>query len=254
MNPFVYETAAERYAHGRPEYHELIIEKIRSTFEVDEMFARALDVGCGTGMSSRALRAIADRVDGLDSSAAMLAQAEPLDGVYYHVGEAEELPFSSGSFEIATVSSAFHWFDRGQFLVESKRVLRPPAYLVVYENSFPGVMESNAEFTSWQQSYYDRFPRPPRDRSPFTDDDALAAGFEFVSRETYTNMIEFTPTELSLYLSSQSNAIEAIERGSTSVDELRSWIEAEVTPFFGPQTRARFEFRGHLWCLKRVEQ
>lgn len=51
-------------------------------------FSRALDLGCGTGLAAPLLAAVADRVEGVDLSPAMLGQAEQL-GLYacLHAGE-----------------------------------------------------------------------------------------------------------------------------------------------------------------------
>lgn len=251
MKPFDFPSAAARYAEGRPDFHSLIADKIRKFLRIDGCVSHALDVGCGTGLSSRALRAIADRVDGVDCSAAMLFRATPMEGVTYHVADAEHLPFEDGAFDLITVSCAFHWLDRGKFLAEARRVLRDGGHLVIYDNTFPGEMQENPEFREWQQEHYARYPRTHRDTSPFGPDEAGAAGFDYLQREEYTNDVTMTPQQLALYLSSQSNAIEAVEKGSQSAEEFLTSVEAGVRPYFGGKERATFKFAGYVAYLKK---
>jgi SAM-dependent methyltransferase len=69
-NYFAHESAADRYAQGRPYYHPLVIERLVKFTRIAR-FAHALDVACGAGQSTRALAAVADRVDAIDVSAPM---------------------------------------------------------------------------------------------------------------------------------------------------------------------------------------
>ena len=250
-NPFDRESVAARYADGRPRHHAEIIARIKALLSVTGKLGRALDVGCGTGLSTQALLEVADRVDGIDSSEAMVAAAEASEELRYSVASAEALPYPDACFDLITVSSALHWFDRDRFLAEAARVLRDGARLVIYENGFPGVMLSNPDFQAWARDYYSRFPGPPRDRSPLTDDAAADYGMQFVARRQYSNVVEFSLPELSLYLSTQTNAIEAIENGTHTVDSLRRLTEQEAAEFFPKEAVAPFEFAGFIWVLQK---
>ncbi len=236
---------------GRGFFHSLIVQKIQDKFQLEYSLPRAVDVGCGTGKSTRALKSLAQRVDGIDSSAAMLEFAEAVPDVYYHCASAEEMPFEDATVNLITASSALHWFDRRRFLQEVHRILVPGGYFVVYENGFPGRMIGNDRFHEWQQRLYQRFPRTPRDNRPFTEDDALEFGLEFNGRENYQNVVDFSLEELSLYLSTQSNAVESIERGSLSAEQFRKLVERECAEFL-TAGRASFEFAGFVWYLRKV--
>jgi SAM-dependent methyltransferase len=181
----------------------------------------------------------------------MIACAEPAAGVSYLCGSAEDMPVDSGIFDLVTVSSAFHWFNRTRFLNEASRVLTPGGHLIIYENAFGGEMPGQPEFRAWQQARYARYPRTARDTTPFTDEEAARHGLRFLIRERYANTIEFTPVDLSLYLSTQTNAIEAIEHGESTVAEFRAVVEREVAPFF-PSGVATVVFEGFIWCLQKA--
>jgi ubiquinone/menaquinone biosynthesis C-methylase UbiE len=140
MGHFSHGDAAERYARGRPYFHPLVVRKIATFLGLEEPVSAALDVACGTGLSTITLTEVALRVVGTDPSVEMLARAARAEGVEYVEAPAEDLPFPEGTFDLATVSSSFHWFDRARFLAEARRVLRSEGWLVVYDNAFRGEM------------------------------------------------------------------------------------------------------------------
>src|SRR4051812_13216158 len=107
-NFFSPRSAAHRYIKGRPYFHPQAIARIRSFLSLEEPLARALDVGCGTGLSTVALKSIARHVTGADASMEMVALAAREYGVEYCVARAEELPFKEGALDAITLSSAFH--------------------------------------------------------------------------------------------------------------------------------------------------
>ena len=63
------ERLAAAYAADRPPVHEHILRSARLVGQAD----RALDVGCGAGLSTAALAPLARRVSGLEPIPAMLA-------------------------------------------------------------------------------------------------------------------------------------------------------------------------------------
>src|SRR5688500_15922714 len=115
MNFFVYKTVAERYSQYRPYFHPLVIEKITAYLNIQKPLAFALDVGCGSGQSTIALKEIADLVVGADISAEMLDFAEKNSGIQYIQAAAEKLPLKGTSSDLLTTSMAYHWFDPDQF-------------------------------------------------------------------------------------------------------------------------------------------
>ena len=79
---------------------------------MNEPVERSLDVGCGTGLSTIALREISRRVVGVDSSAEMIALAPRHAGIEFEIADAEHLSFEDHYFDLVTVSQAIHWFSR----------------------------------------------------------------------------------------------------------------------------------------------
>ncbi|MES2462355.1 MAG: class I SAM-dependent methyltransferase [Armatimonadota bacterium] len=250
QNYFSYETAAQRYARSRPYFHPLVIEKIRAYLQLEAPLSKALDVACGTGQSAHALTAIARKVIGTDLSPEMLAQALPHPQIEYLQSAAEAIPFPDASFDLITVSLAFHWFDRSRFFAEVNRLLQPGAWLVIYNNYFSGVMQNNPGFQKWNnERYLSRFPTPARHNQPVSDRDVEKYGLRFAQRETFANDVRFSAAELSAYLMTQSNVIAAVEQGTSTSEEVYQWLFDELHLIMGGQ-QGVFPFGGYIWFLQ----
>ena len=94
--------------------------------------ARVLDLGTGTGVAAQtvARRFEGAQVTGVDLSPAMVAQAdaqlppELADRVGFQVGDASELPFDDGAFDLVTLANMIPFFD------ELARVTAPAGAIV----------------------------------------------------------------------------------------------------------------------------
>lgn len=87
--------------------------------------ATVLEVGCGTGHFSRWLDAQGLAAVGLDLSAAMLVEAQALDGVPLVQGDALRLPFADGAFDLGAFVTTLEFLEwPRQALAEALRVAR----------------------------------------------------------------------------------------------------------------------------------
>ena len=204
-------------------------------------------------MSCIALKRIAVKIVGTDVSAAMLGQAERDERIDYLVSPAEVLPLADQSFDLLTVSSAFHWFERSAFLAEARRVLRPRGWLVIYDNFFSANLQGDPGFKPWfASSYLPRFPTPPRNNQPLDGRSAKQAGFELLKQDKYANVVYFDREQLVDYLLTQTNVIAAIERGERTLNDARACLTAEVSPYFTSAEPEAFDFGGPITYLRRV--
>ncbi len=252
MNFFNPKSAAARYTKGRPYFHPLVIERIRAFLSIKQALPHALDVGCGTGLSTAALKEIALRVVGVDASMEMVALAAREHAVEYCVARAEQLPFKENGFDLITLSSAFHWLDRDRFLKEAGKLLRPAGWLIVYDNFFQGQMQENAEFNSWyRESYLSKYPPPPRTWPAFTAEDCADRGFSLLGKEQFQNERNFSVEALVDYLVTQSNVIAAVEYGDEEIEDVRDRLTENVKPLFGDLKQASFRFQGPIWYLEK---
>lgn len=226
---FLTGSAAERYAAGRPYLHPRIVERITRGTGVAR-FGTVLDVGCGTGQSTRAIAEVADEVVGVDLSEEMLRCAEPHERVRYLAARAESLPVTPKTFDLVTVGLAFHWFDRERFLAEVSRVLVPGGWLAIYNNWFTGRVAGVPELEAWSREVYlARYPSPPRRSTPLETETLARAGFFEQSHERFELAVPMETASLVAFLLSQSNVAAAIERGET-VSEIGMWLSGEIGP------------------------
>ena len=101
---------------------------------------RVLDVGAGTGIVARraaSLVGAAGHVAALDASGEMLTVARAAANreglaIDWHEGQAEQLPFQDGSFDLVVCQYALMFFsDVPAALAEMRRVLRPAGRLAL---------------------------------------------------------------------------------------------------------------------------
>lgn len=91
-----------------------------------------LDLGCGTGISSRQLAKIGT-VIGCDPDPKMLraAKSHRNSGVKKYIqASADNLPFADATFDLIGAFQAFHWFDDKKSIAEIRRVLKPGGLFV----------------------------------------------------------------------------------------------------------------------------
>jgi ubiquinone/menaquinone biosynthesis C-methylase UbiE len=253
VNYFAHSTAAERYARDRPRFHSLVIERIRAFLKLASPVSVALDVGCGTGHSTLALTEIAESIIATDISPAMLARAPAHPRIRYLQAPAEHLPVGTRSVDLITVTLAFHWFDRPRFLAEVRRVLREDGTLVISSHRFHFRMLENPEINQWfEDHYFPKYPTPPRNNDPLTDEAAQESGLRFAGRDRYTHELTMSPDQLARNLVTHSNVIAAVEQGNQSLEDVYQWLVESVTPFF-PAATGTFVFGGEIWYLQLSE-
>jgi SAM-dependent methyltransferase len=235
-NPFA--AAADRYAEGRPHHHARTLRRALA----GRAPRTALDVACGTGLSTRGLAELAIAAVGVDVAPVMVARARADTGLPYAVAAAEALPLATGAVDLVTVGSGVHWFDQQRFAAEAARVLRPGGALLLYEHAGPALPDPG--FVDWLRgTYLRRFPSPPRG--------ALAADFPaagvFVPEraEGWSDEVAMTRAGFAAYLATQSNV------GGEPRERIRAWFDAELAPFFGGGEPRPVRFRASYQLLRR---
>ena len=97
---------------------------------------RALDSGCGTGALAFALAPLVGEVVGVDVNADYLEAARALapENVQFVEGDATELPFDYGSFDIAGCMRLLHHVRRWELVMsELARVTRPGGRVLIMD-------------------------------------------------------------------------------------------------------------------------
>jgi SAM-dependent methyltransferase len=123
-------TNAERYDRARPRYPEALIERIVAACPGPDV----LDVGCGTGISARQLRAAGARVLGLDPDARMAELARGT-GLEVEVSTVEDWDPAGRRFDGVTAAQSWHWIDPVAGAAKAAEVLRPGGLLALIWNA-----------------------------------------------------------------------------------------------------------------------
>lgn len=250
-NPFSSAEMAAGYATARPPVHPRVIELALRALGRRAPFARALDVGCGAGLSTRALAEAAAMRTGLDPALAMLPWAAGIDpGACFVAGAAEMLPFAESSFELITAAGSLNYADLARFFPEARRVLAPRGVLLVYDFT-PGRRFRGAPgLEAWFGEFSARFP-PPANEAAALDPDTLArpdSGFEMGPHARFEIALDLDPDFYIAYMLTETNAAAAVRLG-TPLAQIRAWCASTLAPLWTGQRRA-VVFEGYYACLR----
>lgn len=109
---------AEGYVN-RPWLHKKVIERFVSDCEVTSNFRNGLDVGCGAGLSTKALHLICDRVTGTvyQNKCSVCKEEYKNNKAYtFYRAKAEETKEPAEKYDIVTAAGMVNWVDRDLFL------------------------------------------------------------------------------------------------------------------------------------------
>jgi len=124
---------ASTYAQHRPTYPGEAIAYLLNGLPASCI---AVDVGCGTGISSRLLAEHGVRVIGIDPNQDMLDQArrESPSSIEYRIGTGERTGMPDSCADLVLCAQSFHWFNPPTALREFHRVLKSRGRLALMWN------------------------------------------------------------------------------------------------------------------------
>ena len=246
----VYDSArlAAGYAFDRPPLHERILRSAPLPRQAD----RALDVGCGAGLSTAALAPLAREVIGLEPTPALLAHRQTVaPHAEFVIGQAELLPFPAGSFDLVTAAGSLNYTDLPSALAEIARVLTGDGTFLLYDFSSGRSSVHGEELAHWYASFEERFPNPPGWQPIDVRELPLARyGLRLLD---YTDLETRLPMNFDAYLRyalSEVNVDDAIARGACSAEQARDWCGDTLTPVFADGS-VTVLFPGYIAALAR---
>src|SRR5947207_11499657 len=104
-----------------------------------------VDLGCGTGLSTRAWSGTAERAVGIEPNPAMLAVAEEAPDVEYRAAFAHETGLPAAGADIVTCSQSLHWMEPEPTFAEAARILRPGGVFAAYDYNWPPVVDPEVD-------------------------------------------------------------------------------------------------------------
>ena len=252
MGYFTEKDIAIRYHKYRPYIHPKIIKKIKKLIKLVEPVNNALDIACGTGQSTLALKSIAKHIIGIDISEAMLSQAVTDESIEYLCSPAENIPFVDNAFNLITVGLAMHWFDRTKFLTEANRLLCKHGWLVVYNHGFSWRIKDNPDLKEkWAPTFSERYPRPERNSQPITSEQAEIYGFELCESVHHEIEVESSFEYLVNHIATFSHVIAKIQKEEETLSEATNWLMETIKPYFKNPSEILI-FEGPIWCLRKI--
>jgi SAM-dependent methyltransferase len=248
---FQHDRVAAGYASARPYLHPEILAIARDAIQPGSRFRRALDVGCGTGLSSVALLDLAREVVGLDAAVDMLRHARRGDGIRYVASRAEAPPFRPGTFDLVVACGSIDWVDRSRFLPRAAELLESGGWLVPLDFGDTGRSPEVPDLARWYDEVFQRrYPRPRSSDPMVTEEEAARHGFGSPFYRDFGSVVPFTARQYAAFLMTESNVIAAVEYGHEAESRVRAWLESELLPLFGGASRP-VAFGGYIQALRR---
>ena len=124
------------YARFRPSYPHEAVQHVLTRCGLAQG-SLMVDVGAGTGISTRLFAAEGLRMVGIEPNPDMRAKAAAESapaGAFlpeFREGRAEETGLSSGTVDAVLAAQAFHWFTADAALREFHRILKPAGWVVL---------------------------------------------------------------------------------------------------------------------------
>lgn len=265
-NPFATPEMALGYARSRPPVHAEVLALARP--HLGAYYSRfanpadtgpgaaprptvAVDVGCGAGLSTRALLPFADCVIGFDPAPAMAVLGPVVSpGAHFLVAAAEVLPFASASVDLLAAAGSLNYVRLPQFFAEARRVLAPAGQLLVYDYSHGRHFAESSELDLWFQQFLSTYPPVPGQATPL-DPARLAvldSGFSLIAHSTFRVGLPLTLPAYLDYLLTSTNVAAALAAGHRQA-EIRQWCLNGLSTFWGSAARI-VHFPGYFALLQ----
>ena len=239
---------ASGYANDRPWLHQLIIEQIKVDFADKIPFQNGLDVGCGAGLSTKALKLICNKVTGTDLSDKMVHMCKTqyfAPEFTFYTAKAEETEIPQTLYDIVTAAGVVNWVDKDRFLANMRLVMSPNAPLIIYDFWISDKMLVNSDYTDWYQNkYLVNFPKPPRNSSVWEQED-IPTSFSFIKQTMCEMQYEFDMDSFIRFMMTQTNINSKIDSGNMTEDEVTDWMRETLSSIFQGQKQTLI-FDGYI--------
>lgn len=126
-------STAEAYARYRPGYPDGVVEAAAAYAGLGAGDC-IVDIGAGTGISTRLFARHGFDVVGIEPNDAMRKHAVREGGARYHAGDAAHTGLPAASAAVISCAQALHWFHPSEVVAEWRRVLVPGGACAAYWN------------------------------------------------------------------------------------------------------------------------
>jgi SAM-dependent methyltransferase len=242
-NPFATPSMAEGYARARPPLHGRIVDRVRALLAPSGRVAAALDIGCGSGLSTRPLTSLADRVLGIDPNPQMLSWARSVaPGARFTAARAEALPLGASTVDLITAAGSLNYTDPPAVFREAARILTRSGAMCVYDFG----QGRSALLEGWFAELERRYPMPRSEAIPL-DPEILAgmnAGFRTIAADRFEMAVPMDAEKYANYIMTEANIAAAIRRGEVEYG-IREWLRQSLAPIFDAREH-EVVFKGYV--------
>lgn len=222
---------APYYARYRPAYPSELLEELGVAAGLDRT-GRLLDLGCGPGTIAIPLAPFVHEVLAVDSEPEMLAELRrlaPPNVVALHA-HAEDVGPAWGTFRLATIGRALHWFD-GE-LVLSRLVDLTPAVALLGDS-----LDQSEALTAVLEIARELLGERPPMRLPGIRYEQALAGSAFSTVDELWAMVERTWTVDELIGFAYSTSFASPERVGDRRGEFEAALRAQLRPHYRERLR-----------------
>jgi SAM-dependent methyltransferase len=138
---------ADLYDAHRPSPPAALLDILQLVAQVERP-RLVVDLGAGTGLSTRVWAERADEIVGVEAGASMLDRARAATdaaNIRYVEAFAAETGLPSGKVDIVACAQAFHWMKPAPVLAEATRLLRPGGVFAAYDYDVPPVVQPDVD-------------------------------------------------------------------------------------------------------------
>lgn len=190
---------AGTYDAARPAMPPYVVEQLTAYLGCTP--DTVVDLGSGTGLSTRAWQGHCRRAVGVEPSGDMRAAAErqTADGISFRPGFGNDTGLPDGCADIVVCSQSFHWMEPVSTLREVGRILRPGGVFATVDCDWPPLTHWRAEKA--YMTLYDKVKRLEKDLPDVRDSfirypkDAHLQNIKASGLFTYCREIVFQHTE-----------------------------------------------------------
>ena len=196
---------ADTYDAHRPTPNPVVVDILTQLAEVSHPNL-VVDIGCGTGLSTRLWATRANKVIGIEPNPDMRHQAQDATGdpnIAYHEGLSTDTGLPDASADIVTCSQALHWMEPEPTFAEIARILRTGGVFAAIDCDWPPTIGCGIEAA--YRAFMKRVGALEKERGVSTDVQKWAKE-EHLSRITASGRFRFTK-ELSVHQVEQGDAV-----------------------------------------------
>jgi SAM-dependent methyltransferase len=241
------EKMAVGYATSRPPVHPRVMEEARRSLRWSRCVSRALDVGCGAGLSTRALTGMAKECMGIEPAEEMLKwSAMVAPDAHFAAATAESMPVRDCSMDLMTAAGSLNYANLDLFFAEAARVLKPEGVLIVYDFEPGRSLRHTRDLDEWFQAFLQKYPHPLYE-GRILNPEILAqynSGFRTRSAQRFEIEIQLTPQFYVDYMLTETNV------AAVPPEEVRAWCEETLAPIWKGGAQEVL-FRGYFVCLSQ---